>query len=96
MRFQMVALILLAVMFGGPETSARDARESQTLLRQPANASPTVQTGPQLDIKPGSCPNPVNPRSRGTLPVAIVGGNGFDVSRIDLSTIALTRSDNPA
>lgn len=91
-----VALTLLAVFFGGSETPARDARRSPGILSQPANPLFEVQTGPQLDIKPGSCPNPVNPRSRGKLPVAIVGGADFDVSRIDLSTIALTRSDDPA
>jgi len=91
-----VALTLLAVFFGGSETPARDAPRSPSILSQPANPVVSVQTGPQLDIKPGSCPNPVNPRSRGKLPVAIVGGADFDVSDIDLSTIALTRSGDPA
>lgn len=54
-----------------------------------------------LDIKPGSCPNPLNmkvfaepaknPKSNrgGVLPVAILGTISFDVSDIDVSTLLL-------
>ncbi len=42
-----------------------------------------------LDIRPGSCPNPINGSSRGVLPVAILGTDGFDVSNIDVSTLRL-------
>lgn len=44
-----------------------------------------------VDIKPGSCPNPVNVRSGGVLPVAVLGTGEFDVAGIDVSTIRLTR-----
>jgi len=42
-----------------------------------------------IDIKPESCPNPVNSNSRGLLPVAILGSADFDVSQIDVETILL-------
>ena len=42
-----------------------------------------------LDIKPGSCPNPINPKSKGKLPVAILGTADFDVSDIDISSLLL-------
>ncbi len=42
-----------------------------------------------LDIKPESCPNPLNLRSRGKLPVAILGTADFDVSEIDSATVRL-------
>lgn len=42
-----------------------------------------------VDIKPGSCPNPVNVVSKGVLPVAILGTGDFDATRIDPSTILL-------
>lgn len=42
-----------------------------------------------LDIKPGSCPNPLNVRSRGMLPVAILGAYDFDVTAIDPASIRL-------
>jgi hypothetical protein len=46
-----------------------------------------------LDIKPGSCPNPLNRCSHGVLPVAIVGTADFDVTQIDVDTLVLTRAD---
>jgi hypothetical protein len=42
-----------------------------------------------VDVKPGSCPNPLNARSRGKLPVAIVGTVDFDVTTIDPVTVRL-------
>ncbi|MDA0769234.1 MAG: DUF11 domain-containing protein [Chloroflexi bacterium] len=46
-----------------------------------------VTTEMQIDIRPGSDRNPLNLRSRGMLPVAIMGATNFDVNDIDLSTI---------
>jgi hypothetical protein len=43
----------------------------------------------ELDIKPGSCPNPLNTKSKGVLPVAILGTEDFDVTQIDVSTVLL-------
>ncbi|MBC8555536.1 MAG: hypothetical protein H8D23_38470 [Candidatus Brocadiales bacterium] len=42
-----------------------------------------------LDIKPGTCPNPLNIKSKGVLPVAILGTSDFDVNTIDVSSITL-------
>ena len=42
-----------------------------------------------VDIKPGSCPNPLNVKSKGVLPVAILGTGDFDVTTIDLDTVRL-------
>ena len=44
-----------------------------------------------VDIKPGSCPNPINVKDRGVLPVAVLGTMDFDVTTIDPGTIRLTR-----
>jgi hypothetical protein len=41
-----------------------------------------------LDIKPGSDLNPVNPMSRGVIPVAILGSDTFDVADVDVTTLA--------
>jgi hypothetical protein len=41
-----------------------------------------------LDVKPGSFPNVINPRSRGVIPVAVVAAAGFDPTRMDLETLA--------
>jgi len=44
-----------------------------------------------VDIKPGSCPNPLNIKNNGVLPVAILGTEFFDVSAIDPATLRLAR-----
>ena len=36
-----------------------------------------------VDIKPVSCPNPLNVGDKGVLPVAILGSEGFDVTQVD-------------
>ncbi|MBN1391621.1 MAG: NHL repeat-containing protein, partial [Sedimentisphaerales bacterium] len=42
-----------------------------------------------VDIKPGVCPNPVNVKSKGVLPAAILGTADFDVTKIDPASIRL-------
>jgi hypothetical protein len=42
----------------------------------------------ELDIKPQVCPNQLNTKNKGDLPVAILGTNDFDVSTIDIDTIS--------
>jgi hypothetical protein len=42
-----------------------------------------------LDVKPGSCPNPLNVNSSGDLPVAILGTVDLDVTTIDPASIRL-------
>ena len=50
--------------------------------------SPIVVESVEIDIKPGSDPNAVNPTSRGILPVAILGSDTFDVADVDATTLA--------
>lgn len=40
-----------------------------------------------IDIKPGSDPNTINPNSMGIIPVAILGAATFDVTQIDVTTL---------
>lgn len=42
-----------------------------------------------VDIKPGNCPNPLNIKSKGMLPVAIAGTADLDVTQIDPASIRL-------
>jgi hypothetical protein len=49
--------------------------------------------GGYLDIKPGSCPNPLNIKSQGVLPVAILGSPGFDATAVDPGTVTLEGVD---
>lgn len=42
-----------------------------------------------VDIKPQSCPNPLNVKKKGVLPIAILGTEGFDVTEIDPASVEL-------
>jgi hypothetical protein len=57
-------------------------------LERVAPPPPTITV--DVDIKPGSWPNPINVKSNGVIPVAICGTEDFDVTTIDPSTILLT------
>jgi len=43
----------------------------------------------ELDIRPGGCPNPLQPKSQGVLPVAVLGTPTFDVRSLDVASIRL-------
>jgi len=42
-----------------------------------------------VDIKPQSCPNPINTKSKGVIPVAILGTDDFDVIDIEIESLRL-------
>ncbi len=42
-----------------------------------------------VDVKPGSCPNSLNVKSKGVLPVAILGTQDFDVTQVDPVSVRL-------
>ena len=46
-----------------------------------------------LDVKPGSCPNTVNVRSRGIVPMAVAGTDTFTGSDVDADSVRLSRTD---
>jgi hypothetical protein len=45
-----------------------------------------------IDIKPGSCPNPINLKEKGVVSIAILGSNDFNVTSIDPSSISVGRA----
>ena len=53
-------------------------------------APPPAEIEVPVDIKPTSCPNPLNTKSQGVLPVAILGTEGFDVTEVDPASVNLT------
>ena len=55
----------------------------------PTNPNPPQHHGVFVDIKPQSCPNPINIGANGTLPVAILGTSDFDVTTVDPSSMKL-------
>jgi hypothetical protein len=48
-----------------------------------------------IDIRPRNPRNPIQLRSSGEVPVAILGSDGFDVAEIDLSTLAFGPAGAP-
>ena len=46
-----------------------------------------------LDIKPGSCPNPLNRKSHGVIPVALMSTEQVDVTQVDIATLRISRAD---
>jgi hypothetical protein len=59
----------------------------------PDSCEELVALAGELDIKPGSCPNPFNLKSNGKLPVALAGTAGFVVAQVKQSTLRLGRAD---
>jgi hypothetical protein len=46
-----------------------------------------------IDIKPGSCPNPINPGSNGLIPVVIFTTDIFDAADVDPGTVTLNGAE---
>jgi hypothetical protein len=70
------------------------AIDGDPLILETANSSDVaaayaVPESVPVDIKPGSCPNPLNVKSKGVLPVAILGTEDFDVTSIDPESVQL-------
>ncbi|MEW5979973.1 MAG: hypothetical protein AB1898_29605 [Acidobacteriota bacterium] len=67
-----------------------DVGSSATLGTVPVSVSCTISKAEvPVDVKPTSCPNPLNTSDQGTLPVALLSTSVFDVTRVDVTTIKL-------
>jgi hypothetical protein len=49
----------------------------------------SMMNGVFFDIKPGGCPNPINGKSRGVLPAAVLGTDEVDVTLINTASLRL-------
>lgn len=49
----------------------------------------TIADPVPIDIKPGSCPNPLSTTDKGMISVAIIGTSDFDVSEVDPATVRI-------
>jgi len=54
-----------------------------------ASAVPRPALEVPVDIRPTSCPNPLNLGEQGVLPVAILGTSSFDVTKVDPASVRL-------
>ena len=54
-----------------------------------ASATPPDGKYVDIDIKPGSCPNSINLKSKGVVPVAVLTTDSFDAATVDPSTVEL-------
>jgi hypothetical protein len=81
---QMVRALAWVWQFLAQQNSNRKGKVMHMLKRMPlwlagwmvllvAGAYVVKASGPQIDLQPGSTPNCVNPKSKGTIPVAING-----------------------
>jgi hypothetical protein len=67
--------------------SERDNSNNNYKIFYASNTKPGVEI--QIDIKPGSYPNIINPRSKGKIPVAILSSMDFDATT-EMDTESLT------
>jgi hypothetical protein len=63
--------------------------DGQELAKQHVCVTVNSEIKVSIDIKPTSCPNPINIKDKGVLPVAVCGTAGFDASQIDVSTVRI-------
>lgn len=74
------------------ELSAKCPLAGRPILEQAASG---ITVGPvdaipvQIAVKMGSSPSPVNPKSQGVVPVAILGSASLDVQAINASSVRL-------
>ena len=68
---------------GYPVIMSGALNEARITIRGP------IAVGVYFDVKPGSCPNPINPKSKGVIPAAILGTSDFDVTAIDPDSVGL-------
>jgi hypothetical protein len=76
--------------FEGVDIAGSDVYEGDCFSICPMFSDPIVcPLKVPFDIKPTSCPNPLNTRSNGVVPVAILGADDFDVYDVDPASILL-------
>lgn len=60
-----------------------DVQPSYTFIYDPIPGAKTLARQVPIDIKPGSDPNSINPRSKGVIPVAILSTATFNATTVD-------------
>ena len=77
-------VLTLTLTDGAPE----DADGLQNgVISDPGGVGVSLSQTVDIDIEPGGTPNSINPRSRGVIPVAILGSADFDAASVDGTTV---------
>ena len=71
------------------DTIALHSTRNQSEIKWVRISADPQEVVANVDIKPGSCPNPLNIKDKGVLSVAILGLDDFDVFTIDVASISL-------
>jgi hypothetical protein len=82
----------LGLIVGGPydiHVQVTDSEQQSDIDTSTLTIFPRPAIEVAVDIKPGSCTNPLNVKSRGVLPVTILGSAVFDVNTIDAGSVFL-------
>ncbi len=83
--------VLLSLGVGSPGFAYEGLAGEVVSFANPILPEVVTPTGTlvEIDIRPGSEQNPVNPKSNGVLPVAILSSDSFDATQVDPSTVFL-------
>ncbi len=84
-------LLVTELSLGRITSVASDGSGSSTFftgLNAPDHLIVAMARSVSIDIKPGSDPNSINTKSKGVVPVAILGSDDFDVTDVDVTTLA--------
>ncbi|MHC4148287.1 MAG: LamG domain-containing protein, partial [Planctomycetota bacterium] len=88
--------LLLGVQTGDPHGNYMDGAIDDVRIYNRALSAEEIEQiyeeglpGVAVDIRPESCPNPLNLKSSGILPVAVLGAEDFDVYDIDPVSVRL-------
>ena len=78
------------ILWGDDTNSAHGVSEWQYVAHNARNLGCKEEpVDVSVDIKPGSCPNPLNTRSRGVISVAVAGTGDYNVAEIDPKSVTL-------
>jgi hypothetical protein len=77
-----------------PDFTAGNIEVGVAALATLAGYVPPVSVS--FDIRPGSCRNPFNPKSRGVLPTLLLGSEELDVRDIDVASLRIEESASPS
>ena len=87
---------LADVTFGVAGMTPEDVVGVEATVVLPKKSTPPPAASPTIDIAPGSAANPINLRSRGVTPVAVLSTASLDATRLDVRALCFGDAEAPA